>query len=216
MTYSCAIFPSLDADLKRPTDPDALHTAQLRKLQHIIRKADIRPGHRVRPPPLCLPLSLTPAQVLEIGTGWGSLALAIARGVPHTSVDTLTLSPAQAAHARALIEGDAVRVHVCDFRAMPAAWRGVFDRVVSVEMVEAVGADMYEVRAGLLRGCVWMRECFWAGVLRGDRLGAEAPHGRGRRAGDHDPRGAVRRVREVRGLHQQMGAPSRPVRASMH
>ncbi|KIP09025.1 hypothetical protein PHLGIDRAFT_87325 [Phlebiopsis gigantea 11061_1 CR5-6] len=145
MTYSCAIFPSLDADLKisnaragatpRPSpngEPveDPLHDAQMRKLQHIIHKADIRPGHRV----------------LEIGSGWGSLALAITRGVPHTTVDTLTLSVEQAEHVRALVRGgDArVRVHLLDFRAMPAEWRGRFDRVVSVEMVEAIGADMYE------------------------------------------------------------------------
>ena len=81
-------------------------------------------------------------------------------GKPSVALVRPARATSLAAHARALIEGDAVRVHVCDFRAMPAAWRGVFDRVVSVEMVEAVGADMYEVRAGLLRGCVWMRECF--------------------------------------------------------
>ena len=51
MTYSCGIFPSLDADLKFPDEcanEDALHEAQVRKIQHIIARADIRPGHRVR------------------------------------------------------------------------------------------------------------------------------------------------------------------------
>lgn len=54
MTYSCAIFPSLDADLHPGNEQnrvqdnvDPLHEAQMRKLHHIIRKADIRPGHRV-------------------------------------------------------------------------------------------------------------------------------------------------------------------------
>lgn len=53
MTYSCGIFPSLDADLKSPDElanEDALHEAQVRKIQHIIARADIRPGHRVRFP----------------------------------------------------------------------------------------------------------------------------------------------------------------------
>jgi cyclopropane-fatty-acyl-phospholipid synthase len=57
MTYSCAIFPSLDADLKlggrdRRKDAggdsdDELYDAQERKLRHIIAKADVRAGHRV-------------------------------------------------------------------------------------------------------------------------------------------------------------------------
>jgi cyclopropane-fatty-acyl-phospholipid synthase len=58
MTYSCAIFPTLDADVKSADADqpqvngnselkDALYDAQVRKLQHIIDRADIRPGHRV-------------------------------------------------------------------------------------------------------------------------------------------------------------------------
>ena len=111
MTYSCAIFPTLDADLT-PNTPqcspvlaprehgspsssstetaldssdepksglDDLYEAQMRKLRHIIRKADIRPDHRV----------------LEIGSGWGSLSLLIARTIPGTTIDTITLSSQQ-------------------------------------------------------------------------------------------------------------------------
>ncbi|PCH40220.1 S-adenosyl-L-methionine-dependent methyltransferase [Wolfiporia cocos MD-104 SS10] len=159
----------------------ALHDAQMRKLRHIIRRADIRPGHRV----------------LEIGTGWGSLALLIAGTILRTHVDTLTLSEEQASLARERVraagldaDGEGygeepgswtcggfcetsppsdkperngascvcvekareegkdrrgtVRVHLLDFRAMPAEWAGRFDRVVSVEMVEAVGKDGLE------------------------------------------------------------------------
>ena len=39
-----------------------------------------------------------------------------------------------------------VRVHLMDYRSMPKEWEGVFDRVVSVEMIEAVGHECLEVR----------------------------------------------------------------------
>ncbi|KAH9949848.1 S-adenosyl-L-methionine-dependent methyltransferase, partial [Amylocystis lapponica] len=119
----------------QPQDRDPLYDAQIRKLQHIIRKADIRPGHRV----------------LEIGSGWGSLSILIASTISETTVDTLTLSTQQAALARERITaaglGDGkdplgrVRVHLMDYRNMPPEWKGTFDRVVSVEMVEAVGHE---------------------------------------------------------------------------
>ncbi|KAH9851815.1 cyclopropane-fatty-acyl-phospholipid synthase [Lenzites betulinus] len=181
MTYSCAIFPALDSDLRvggapnsasptngtppltRASTPstlagtddmlpkasefdaldlaapqegtgieDELEAAQFRKLHHIIRKADIRPGHRI----------------LEIGSGWGALAILVTSTIPGTSVDTLTLSTQQAALARARAEAagvaDRVRVHLMDYRNMPKEWEGAFDRVVSVEMVEAVGQEYME------------------------------------------------------------------------
>ncbi|RPD62533.1 cyclopropane-fatty-acyl-phospholipid synthase [Lentinus tigrinus ALCF2SS1-7] len=194
MTYSCAIFPELDGDLRQPSsshhssphhsasntpsltgastpstladsethDPpkdlqlgalgllsaaegairkirtlvsdvdDPLEAAQYRKLHHIIRKADIRPGHRV----------------LEIGSGWGSMSLLITSTIPGTTVDTLTLSTQQAelARKRAVDAGlsDRIRVHLLDYRNMPAEWEGAFDRLVSVEMVEAVGREYME------------------------------------------------------------------------
>lgn len=40
---------------------------------------------------------------------------------------------------------DKVRVHLMDYRAMPSEWDGAFDRVVSVEMIEAVGKEYMEV-----------------------------------------------------------------------
>ncbi|KAI0349595.1 cyclopropane-fatty-acyl-phospholipid synthase [Trametes cingulata] len=111
---------------------DPLEAAQFAKLRHIIRKADIRPGHRV----------------LEIGSGWGALAILITSTIPGTSVDTLTLSTQQAALARARAEAagvaDRVRVHLMDYRDMPGEWEGAFERVVSVEMVEAVGREYME------------------------------------------------------------------------
>ena len=90
-------------------------------------------------------------QVLEIGSGWGSMSLLITSTIPGTTVDTLTLSTQQAAlvRRRAADAGlaDRVRVHLMDYRAMPSEWEGAFDRVVSVEMVEAVGREYMEVRA---------------------------------------------------------------------
>lgn len=144
MTYSCGIFAQLDGDLPkdnkitgaraRPDSPleysnDDLYSSQMRKLHHIIHKADIRPGHRV----------------LEIGSGWGSMAIAIARLIPDTQVDSLTLSVAQRELAMERIrkEGleDRIRIHLMDYRAMPAEWEGQFDRLVSIEMLEAIGKE---------------------------------------------------------------------------
>lgn len=157
MTYSCAIFKDLDGDLKNGTDrgewsggqglkrlgqpppiPTArgadkdnedLHDAQMRKLKHVINKAKIGPGHRV----------------LEIGSGWGSMATLIAQSIPGTTVDTLTLSVQQQLLARERIAAaglqDRITVHLIDYRSMPAHWEGAFDRVVSIEMIENVGKE---------------------------------------------------------------------------
>ena len=168
LTYSCAIFSELDADLKAPDmklendfwstagktyDPipqfdypnasvpsspsssppeyifDDLYTAQMRKVRHIISKAQIKPGHRV----------------LEIGSGWGTMAVTIVRTIPGTQVDSLTLSVAQRdlAMERIRKEGleDRIRIHLMDYRSMPGSWKGSFDRLVSVEMMEAVGRE---------------------------------------------------------------------------
>ena len=108
---------------------DDLNTAQMRKVRHIISKAQIKPGHRV----------------LEIGSGWGTLAITIVRTIPGTQVDSLTLSIAQRELAieRIKKEGleDKIRIHLMDYRSMPESWKGSFDRLVSVEMMEAVGRE---------------------------------------------------------------------------
>lgn len=88
-------------------------------------------------------------QVLEIGSGWGSLAFLIADSIEDTSVDTITLSSQQAEYVQEKIKvkgiEDRVRVHLMDYRTMPPEWQGAFDRVLSVEMLEAVGKEYYEV-----------------------------------------------------------------------
>jgi cyclopropane-fatty-acyl-phospholipid synthase len=162
MTYSCAIFQDLDGDLVRgmsshengngcldkfvqastvpehmlsqstEAEVDELHEAQVRKLNHIIRKARIFPGQRI----------------LEIGTGWGSLAILIASTIEHTTIDTITLSVQQRELAMRRIKAagleDRITVHLMDYRDMPMEWKGVFDRVLSIEMVEAVGVEFLE------------------------------------------------------------------------
>ena len=130
------------AFLQQDPEHDALHAAQIRKLEHIIRQLRIprTPGS-------------TPIRILEIGTGWGSLSLTLAARYPQVSIDTLTLSALQASHVRSLITShiqenpkstlrQRVRIHEVSYAALKdifPAWKGVFDRVVSVEMVEAVG-----------------------------------------------------------------------------
>lgn len=113
-------------------DSDPLEVAQLRKLHHIIQKANILPSNRV----------------LEIGSGWGSLAILIAQTVPNTTIDTLTLSVAQQSLARQRIRAagleDRITVHLMDYRDMPSEWEGRFDRLVSIEMIEAVGREFLE------------------------------------------------------------------------
>lgn len=165
MTYSCGIYDTLDGDLtsggnsqwsggqgltrlstrdnpasssessissQHNATTDELYEAQMRKLHHIIRKARIQPGNRV----------------LEIGSGWGSLSILIAQTVPNTTIDTLTLSVQQQVLAQERIREagleDRVTVHLMDYRNMPQEWQGRFDRVVSVEMIEAVGMEFLE------------------------------------------------------------------------
>ncbi len=115
--YSCAYFtPGLDG----------LDAAQRAKQLHIAAKLRLAPGHRV----------------LDIGSGWGGLALFMARET-GTAVTGITLSREQLARAeaRARAEGleQLVRFRLKDFREV----EGQFDRIVSVGMFEHVGVDHY-------------------------------------------------------------------------
>ena len=116
--YSCAYFYDEDDDLD---------TAQLNKKRHIAAKLLIRPGQRV----------------LDIGSGWGGLALYLARecGVDVTGL-TLSLEQYRVAVRRAAAAGlsDRVRFHVRDYRQE----LGHYDRVVSVGMFEHVGINHYK------------------------------------------------------------------------
>ncbi|KIM48716.1 hypothetical protein M413DRAFT_437892 [Hebeloma cylindrosporum] len=116
---------------------DPLYVAQINKLQHIIDKLHIPSAS-----------ASGSVRVLEIGSGWGALAIRMAQQFPHVEIDTLTLSSAQKELAEQRISAagltDRITVHLMDYRNMPAQWEGSFARFVSVEMIEAVGREFLE------------------------------------------------------------------------
>jgi len=134
MTYSAALFETDGPDgAARPVaDWSLLEAGQRHKIDRLLDLARVGPGSRV----------------LEIGTGWGELALRAAeRGA---DVVTLTLSTEQQALARQRIaaagHADRVDVRLCDYRAAT----GQYDAVLSVEMVEAVGRAHWPAYFGML------------------------------------------------------------------
>ena len=82
--------------------------------------------------------------VLEIGTGWGSFAIEAVK-MTGCRVTSLTLSIEQKALAEERIDAagmsDKIEVLLCDYRALPPPIEGHFDKVISIEMLEAVGAE---------------------------------------------------------------------------
>jgi cyclopropane-fatty-acyl-phospholipid synthase len=115
LTYSSAVFDSGDASLE---------AAQFAKLDRICRKLELGPDDHV----------------LEIGTGWGSFAIHAAAHY-GCRVTTTTLSPAQFDVAAARVAeaglGDRVTLLQTDYRELT----GRYDKLVAIEMIEAVGAD---------------------------------------------------------------------------
>lgn len=115
--YSCAYF-------KDPAD--TLEQAQAQKKAHIAAKLCLKPGMKV----------------LDIGCGWGGMALTLARDF-GVEVLGVTLSSEQLAMARTRAEAAGlagqVRFDLTDYRAV----QGRFDRVVSVGMFEHVGVPQY-------------------------------------------------------------------------
>jgi cyclopropane-fatty-acyl-phospholipid synthase len=115
--YSCAYFPT-------PGIP--IEAAQANKKRHIASKLLLKPGQKV----------------LDIGSGWGGLALYLAREC-DVEVTGLTLSSEQlkVAQHRAAAAGlaERVRFELCDYRVH----QGSYDRIVSVGMFEHVGVPHY-------------------------------------------------------------------------
>ena len=119
MIYSSAIF-------RRPTD--SLEDAQGHKLARIMETLDVSSG----------------SSVLEIGSGWGGLAATLARGGVE-KVTSVTISPSQLAVAKDLVAREALEDRV-DFRLQDYRdLKGRFDRIVSIEMIEAVGRKFLPV-----------------------------------------------------------------------
>jgi cyclopropane-fatty-acyl-phospholipid synthase len=112
MTYSSARFRSAE---------DSLEDAQLNKIHTLLDRLDLKPRHRL----------------LEIGCGWGSLAIEAAKR--GASIVGLTLSKEQKAWAEKKIAeaglSDQIEIRLQDYRDTAEQ----FDAVASVEMVEAVG-----------------------------------------------------------------------------
>jgi cyclopropane-fatty-acyl-phospholipid synthase len=123
MCYSSAIFPT-DNDGHVIADWGTLADAQRRKIDRLLDLVEAGEGTRL----------------LEIGTGWGELA--VRAGQRGASVHTVTnmTEHAEMAGDRISAAGlsDRVRVQVGDYRDIDAE-PGTFDAIVSVEMVEAVG-----------------------------------------------------------------------------
>jgi len=117
MAYSAGIFTPQTRTLEE---------ASTNKFQHVCQRLQLQPTDHL----------------LEIGTGWGGLALHAARHF-GCRVTTTTLSAAQAGHAREWIarEGLSERITVLekDYREL----EGQYDKLVSIEMIEAVGAAYY-------------------------------------------------------------------------
>lgn len=123
--YSCAYFRS---------ETDTLEQAQVQKVAHIAAKLLLRPGMRV----------------LDIGCGWGGLAIRLARD-HGAHVTGVTLSQEQYAFAtervRAMGLQSNVDIQLKDYRAVS----GSFDRIVSVGMFEHVGVPNYRAFFGTVR-----------------------------------------------------------------
>lgn len=120
MTYSSAMF-----DTATPAAGQDLEQAQFRKLDAILDQAGVTAGTRL----------------LEIGTGWGALAIRAAqRGAQVTTV-TLSSEQLEMAKSRVGAEGltNKIEIRLQDYRAVT----GEFDAIVSVEMIEAVGEEYW-------------------------------------------------------------------------
>ena len=115
--YSCDYFKN---------ENDSLETAQNNKINHIIKKLNLKPNQKV----------------LDIGSGWGSLAIEIAKKT-QCQVLGITLSESQFEYskkkAKQMNMGNQVEFRLCDYREV----KEKFDRIVSVGMFEHVGRKFY-------------------------------------------------------------------------
>ncbi len=120
MTYSSALF-----DPCVPLAEQSLEEAQTRKVERILDLATVGPGSRV----------------LEIGTGWGTLAIAAARRGAHVTGITLSAEQLDLARERVAEAGltDLIELRLQDYRHVT----GSYDSIVSVEMIEAVGEEFW-------------------------------------------------------------------------
>ena len=116
--YSCGYFKDSN---------DNLETAQINKINHIIKKLNLKPNQKV----------------LDIGSGWGHLAIEIAKQ-SKCEVTGITLSENQYKYANEKTKEynleNQVKFKLCDYRNL----KEKFDRIVSVGMFEHVGRKFYK------------------------------------------------------------------------
>jgi len=187
MVYSCAYFETGEEDLA---------TAQAGKIDHILRKIDLRPGQ----------------SLLDIGCGWGALAIRAARQFGARCVG-ITLSDNQARLARERVAraglADHVEIRVQDYRDVD----GQFDRITSVGMFEHVGvqhlaAYFGKINALLAPGGVAMNH----GITSSDVAGRASPYGGGEFIGQYVfPHGELAHLSTVIKTMQQGGLEVRDV-----
>ena len=115
MMYSSAVF-------RRPDD--SLNLAQEHKLDSICKKLDLKPGDHV----------------IEIGSGWGGFAVFAATNY-GCRVTTTTISEEQYSHTKKLVAEFQLENQITVLKKDYRDLQGVYDKLVSIEMIEAVGAD---------------------------------------------------------------------------
>lgn len=155
MVYSCAYFEQGN---------ESLADAQLKKIDHILTKIRLQPGQRL----------------LDIGCGWGALAIRAAQRYGARCVG-ITLSQNQHDLARQRVQQagvqDRVEIRLQDYRDV----RGPFDRITSVGMFEHVGldhlADYFRIVHDLLAPDGWALN---HGITSTDAHDGETRHGGGR------------------------------------
>jgi cyclopropane-fatty-acyl-phospholipid synthase len=128
MTYSCAVFDSPDSTLEE---------ASARKYDLLLDKLGVEATHRL----------------LEIGTGWGGLAIQAAE-TTGCHVTTTTISSEQFREAARRVDAaecvDRVKLLDLDWRDL----RGTFDRIISIEMIEAVDWRDYDDYFSTIERCM--------------------------------------------------------------
>lgn len=161
MTYSCPIWSEAQPGI---IPQETLEAAQLRKIERFINGAKIKSSDHV----------------LEIGTGWGSFAIEAAKRT-GCHITTITLSKEQKCLAEKRIRAAGLAEHIdvllVDYRELAAPSKP-FDKIVSIEMLEAVGqeylATYFECVDKLLKKdggiamfqCITMPECRHAAYSR--------------------------------------------------
>ena len=115
MTYSCGIFENKDSTMKE---------ASIKKLDSLINKLDVKPGDTI----------------LEIGTGWGSFACHAAKEY-GCKVVTTTISDSQYDYAKKKISLENLEGQVTLLKEDYRNLTGSYDKIVSIEMIEAVGHE---------------------------------------------------------------------------